>query len=420
LTRMNNLIRKISTKLFMVDKEALKNKGKDEAEKILPELKLLKDEIGANPELGSEEEKASKLLVESLKKHGFTVEYPFQGMHTAFKAVYKGEKPGPTIAILAEYDALPGVGHGCGHNIIATAGIGAGIAVSKLMDQLPGEIWVIGTPAEEGHGPYGGSKVRMANNGVFDDVDVSYMVHPMTGISQASGNFLAVSGVGIDFKGKTAHAAADAHKGANALNAAVLTYMAIHANRQQLRRDANPVVHGIITEGGLASNIIPDKAALRFGVRSSDDTYIPELIEMVKNSAKGAAIATGCEVEFTTSIGLKSNITNKRLESLITDIWDELDHSYLDPVEVAIQPPGGSTDFADVTHVVPGIHPMIGITQEKIPMHSTQFAECTMTPSGDEGLIIGIKTLALATVEILSDPSLLAEIKAEFEEKRLK
>ncbi|MGW8178528.1 MAG: amidohydrolase, partial [bacterium] len=261
----------------MVDNKELKKQAVKESEKIFPELKALKDEIGKNPELGSEEDKSSKLLVESLRKHGFEVEYPFFGMHTAFKAVYKGAKPGPTIAILAEYDALPGVGHGCGHNIIGTAGIGAGIAVSKLMKELPGEIWVIGTPAEEGHGPYGGSKVRMAKDGVFDGVDVSYMVHPMTGPSQASGNFLAVSGVEIIFKGKTAHAAADAHNGANALNAAMITYMAIHANRQQLRREANAVVPGIITEGGLASNVIPDRAVLKFGVRSSDDTYIPTL-----------------------------------------------------------------------------------------------------------------------------------------------
>ncbi len=404
----------------MVDKKTLKERVKEESEKIFPELKKLKDEIGENPELGSEEEKSSKLLVDCLKSHGFEVEYPFFGMHTAFKGIYKGAKPGPTIAILAEYDALPGVGHGCGHNIIGTSGIGAGIAVSKLMDELPGEIWVIGTPAEEGHGPYGGSKVRMANNGVFDGVDVSYMVHPTTGLSEAQGNFLAVSGVTIEFKGKTAHAANDAHSGANALNAAMITYMSIHANRQQLRRDANPVVHGIITEGGLASNIIPDRAVLRFGVRSSVDTYVPELLEMVKNSAKGAAIATGCEVEFTTSTGLKSNIPLRRLEKLITDIWDEMGHPYKDPVEVAIKPPGGSTDFADVSHVVPGIHPMIGIAQSEIPMHSVQFAECSMTPEGDAGLMTGVKTLALATVEILSDPELLAEIKAEFEEKRIK
>jgi amidohydrolase len=404
----------------MVNKKALIQSAQDESEKIFPELKSIKDHIGKNPELGSEEENASKQLVEALKKHDFIVEFPFHGMHTAFKAVYKGIKPGPIIAILAEYDALPGVGHGCGHNIIATAGIGAGIVVSKFMDRLPGEVWVIGTPAEEGHGPYRGSKVRMANDGVFNQVDVSYMIHPMTGKSQASSNFLAISGIEIIFKGKTAHAAADAHNGANALNAAVITYMAIHANRQQLRRDTNPVIHGIITEGGLASNIIPDKAVLRFGVRSSNDDYIPELIEMVIKSAKGAALATGCEVEFITSTGLKSNFTNNRLEQLFTDIWDKLGHPYQEPTKVAIQPPGGSTDFADVTHVVPGIHPMISISEEEMPMHSVEFADCTLTQSGDEGLIVGIKSLSMATIEILTDSVLLAEIKTEFEEKRSK
>jgi amidohydrolase len=404
----------------MVDKETLKKQVIEESENVFPEMKKLKDQIGKNPELGSEEEKSSKLLVDSLNAHGFEVEYPFFGMHTAFKAVYKGKSKGPILAILAEYDALPGVGHGCGHNIIGTSGIGAGIAVSKLMKDLPGELWVIGTPAEEGHGDYGGSKVKMAAGGVFDGVDVSYMIHPATGLSMAQGNFLAVTGTEITFHGKTAHAAADAHSGANALNAAMITYMSIHANRQQLRRDANPVIHGIITEGGLASNIIPDKAVLKIGIRSSDDTYLPTMLEMVMNSAKGAALATGCEVEFKTSTGLKSNIPLRSLEKLILDIWDKLGHPYRDPVEVAIIPPGGSTDFADVSHVVSGIHPMIGITQEEMPMHSVQFADCTMTDKGDEGLLVAIKTMAIAAVRLLTEPELLAEIKAEFEEKRLK
>ncbi len=403
----------------MYDTASLKAKATAEADKIFDELKKVKDEIGCNPELGSEEEKSSKHLVELLKKHGFEVEYPFFGMHTAFKAVMKGKGDGPTIAILAEYDALPGVGHGCGHNIIGTAGIGAGIAAGKLMNELPGELWVIGTPAEEGHGPYGGSKVKMSKEGIFKDVDVSYMIHPMTGKSQVSGNFLAVSGIRLEFAGKTAHAAADAHNGQNALNAAMVTYMAIHANRQQLRRDANAVVHGIVTEGGLASNIIPDKAVLQFGVRSSDDTYIPELVEMVVNSAKGAALATGCTVEYSVSTGLKSNIQNKGLEKLFERMFDELGHEYRDPVEVAIQPPGGSTDFADVTHVVPGIHPMIGLNDDSMPMHSKAFADLTLTEEGDKGLEVGIKSMAMATVEILTKPELLAEIKAEFESKRL-
>jgi amidohydrolase len=405
----------------MIDTSKLKTLVLEEADKIFDDLKKAKDEIGNNPELGSEEEKASEILVNLLKKHDFDVEYPFFGMHTAFRGVKKGKKDGPVVAILAEYDALPGLGHGCGHNIIGAAGVGAGIAVSKLMDELPGEIWVIGTPAEEGHGPYGGSKVKMSNEGVFDDVDVSYMIHPMTGgISMITGNFLAVSSVRLEFHGKTAHAAADAHNGQNALNAAMITYMAIHANRQQLRRDAHPVVHGIITEGGLASNIIPDKAVLQFGVRSSDTAYIPELVEMVINSADGAAIATGCTVQHTVSTGLKSNLQNKPLENLFQKIFDELNTPYMDPVEVAIMPAGGSTDFADVTHVVPGIHPMIGVKTGPMPMHSAAFAKATMTPEGDKALGVGVKCLAMASIEVMTQPDLLKEVKSEFESKRIK
>lgn len=403
----------------MVDNAVYMKNVQDEADRILPDLKKVKDEIGRNPELGSEEEKSSELLVGLLRGHGFDVEYPFFGMHTAFKAVKKGKGAGPVIAICAEYDALPGIGHGCGHNIIGTAGVGAGIAVGKLLDELPGEVWVIGTPAEEGHGPYGGSKVRMAAQGVFEGADVSYMVHPMTGTSMVTGNFLAVSGITLEFKGKTAHAAADAHNGQNALNAAVLTYMAIHANRQQLRRDANAVVHGIITEGGLANNIIPDKAVLRFGVRSSDDTYIPELVEMVVNSAKGAALATSCKLEYTVSAGLKSNLQNDGLEKLFIKVFETLGHEYVDPVAVAKMPPGGSTDFADVTHVVAGIHPMIGLGHKGVAMHSKEFADVSMTPDGDKGLEVGVKALAMASVELLTDPETLAGIKAEFQSRRL-
>jgi metal-dependent amidase/aminoacylase/carboxypeptidase family protein len=245
------------------------------------------------------------------------------------------------------------------------------------------------------------------------------MIHPMTGTSMLNGNFLAVTKVRIEFKGKTAHAAADPHNGVNALNAACLTYMAIHANRQQLRRDANAVVHGIITEGGLANNIIPDKASLMFGVRSSDISYIPELVKMVVNSAKGAAIATGCEVATNVLVGHKSNIHNKPLEELYQRIFDELGHKYRDPDEVALLPPGGSTDFSEVTHVVPGIHPLIGLTQQKLAMHSSEFASVTMTPEGDKGLEVGAKAMAIATIEILTTPELLEKIKADFEARRL-
>lgn len=399
----------------MSDKESLKEAVRAEVDRLLPRLVEMSDWIGEHPELGSEEYEASRLLADELEKHGFEVERGFQGMETAFRATFSGEPGGPRIAFLAEYDALPGVGHGCGHNIIGTAGIGAGIATSKLMKGLAGEVVVFGTPAEEGHGPSAGAKKRMAEAGAFEDVDVAWMIHPTAGKSTVSNGFLAITGVGIEFKGKPAHAAASPHEGVNALNAAVLMFVAVHANRQQLRRDANAVVHGIITEGGLASNIIPDRAVLRFGVRSSDDGYVPELVKMVENSARGAAIATGCEVDIQTSAGLKSNIRYEPLEKLFFRILGELGEEVEDPVVTDSKPPLGSTDFADVTHAAPGIHPMISIAPEGVPGHSYEFTEATFTERGHRGLEIGAKAMAMAAVEVFTDPALLAEVKGAFE-----
>ena len=220
---------------YMVDVKILKEKVKGEVDAILPRLVEMSDWIGKHPELGSEEVESSKLLAAELKKHGFKVEMGVQGMPTAFKAVMKGKGKGPTIAFLCEYDALPGIGHGCGHNIIGTSGLGAGIAVSKLMKDMPGELWVVGTPAEEGHGPSSSAKKKMAEAGFFKGVDAVMMIHPMgnSKMTVATG-FLAITGINIVFSGRTAHAAADPYNGLNALNAAVLCFMAIHANRQQL------------------------------------------------------------------------------------------------------------------------------------------------------------------------------------------
>ena len=403
----------------MFDVKVLKDRVKEEVDSILPRLVEMSDWIGRHPELGSEENESSKLLAGELGKNGFNVEMGILGMPTAFRGVYKGEGNGPVIAFLCEYDALPGVGHGCGHNIIATSGLGAGIAVSKLMKELPGELWVVGTPAEEGHGPSSGAKKRMAEARYFDGVDAVMMIHPMgnSKMTVATG-FLATTGIRIEYTGRTAHAAADPYNGLNALNAAVLCYMAIHANRQQLRRDANPVVHGIITEGGLANNIIPDRAVLQFGVRSSIDAYIPTLVQMVENSAKGAALATGCEVKVTVSPGLKSNVRNPPLEKLFVREFNELGVEAEDPDFTAAQPPGGSTDFTDLSHFVPGMHAMVGFTKEGITGHSKELCAATLTEEGHRGIEIGAKVLALAGVDILTDAKLRAEIKEAFDKAK--
>ncbi len=403
----------------MADIKVLREKVRGEVDTVMPRLVEMSDWIGKHPELGSEEVESSKLLAGELRKHGFKVEMGVLGMPTAFKAVYKGKGKGPIIAFLCEYDALPGVGHGCGHNIIGTSGLGAGIAVSKLMKGLPGELWVVGTPAEEGHGPSSSAKKRMAEAGFFKGVDAVMMMHPM-GNSKATvaTGFLAITGIRIEYAGKTAHAAADPQNGLNALNAAVLCFMAIHANRQQLRRDANPVVHGIITEGGLANNIIPDRAVLQFGVRSSDDAYIPTLVQMVENSAKGAAIATGCEVKVSVNPGLKSNVRNPPLEKLFVKAYKELGIEAEDPDYTAAQPPGGSTDFTDLSHFVPGMHTMLGFTKANITSHSRELCAATMTEEGHRGIEIGAKVLALAGVEVLTDVKLRAEIKEAFDKAK--
>lgn len=401
----------------MSRKKDLKCSVLTEVDALLSRLVEMKDWIGKHPELGSEEYEGSKLLMEELEKHGFDLEQNFLDMETAFRATYNGNSEGTRIAFLAEYDALPEVGHACGHNIIGTTAVGAGIAVSKVLDDLAGSIVVLGCPAEEGHGPSAGAKRKMAEAGVFDDIDVAMMIHPTGGITEVSRGFLAVKGIKITFKGKPSHAAASPHKGINALNAAVLTYMAIHANRQQLERGKNAVIHGIITEGGVASNIIPDRASLQFGVRSSEDEYIPQLVKIVENSAQGAALATGCEVEITTRTGLKSSIRNKPLERLFYRMFKDLGVEVEEPDITAAKPPSGSTDFADVTHVVPGIHPMIAIAPESVSNHSYEFAEATFTDRGNKGLENGAKALAGVGIEILSDPRLLEEIKDAYANK---
>jgi metal-dependent amidase/aminoacylase/carboxypeptidase family protein len=243
------------------------------------------------------------------------------------------------------------------------------------------------------------------------------MIHPngnrKTTVSMMA---LATSGILIEYKGRTAHAAADPQNGLNALNAAVLCFMAIHTNRQQLRRDANAVVHGIILEGGLASNIIPDRAVLQFGVRSSDDSYIPTMVKMVEDSAKGAAIATGCEVKLTSRPGLKSNINNRPLEKLFLKAYKELGVDVMD-LDVPL-PPGGSTDFSDLTHFAPGMHAYLRFTKAEIASHSRELCAATLTEEGHRGIEIGAKVLALAGVEILTDERLRTEIKEAFDKAK--
>ena len=393
--------------------EELKERVKGEVEALRGRLLEISEFIYENPELGSEEYKAAEFLTAELEGQGFKVERGLLDMPTAFCASYKGKGEGPRVAVLAEYDALPGVNHGCGHNLISASAIGAGVAASRVMDGLDGEVLVVGTPAEEGRGPSAGSKVIMAQKGFWDDVDAAIMLHPSTSFGVGNPS-LGISYVNMEFVGQTSHAAASPEKGINALNAATLAYMATHMLRQEARRDANLVIHGIIPEGGLASNIIPDKAVCNIGVRSSDDVYLEEVVEKVARCGEGAAHAMGAKVKITK----KKLYSGKKInEPLVEVLWENYAYLGVEMVpwkESVRGMPMASTDFGDVSRVIPAAGSYIGIAEEGTPGHSVQLAEATMAPEGQEAMITGTKALAMTLVELLAEPEKLKAAKEYF------
>lgn len=397
----------------MADVKTLKAHAKKEVEAQRSRLVEIAKWMYENPELGSEEYKAYELLTGELEKHGAKVDKALYGMPTAFSASFKGKGKGPRVAVLAEYDALPGVGHGCGHNHIAASAIGSGIAAARAAKDIPGEILVVGTPAEEGRGPSAGSKVIMANKGFWDTVDAAIMLHPATRWG-VGGKALGIWQLKMEFKGQTSHAAASPEKGVNALNAATLTYMATHMLRQEARRDANLVIHGIITEGGLASNIIPDRAVCEFGVRSSDEKYLETMVDKVERCALGCSTAMGTQVavkKWKLYSSMKPNIP------LVKVLWQNYadQGAKLDPwEETQAGIPMASTDFGDVSQRCPSTGSYIGIGPDGVPGHSKQLADCSVTKEGLEAMMTGTKALAMTLVELLARPEVLKEAKKYF------
>ncbi len=398
----------------MSDLNELKETVKESVDEYRGRLEEIARYLYENPELGSEEFKAYKLLTEELEGKGFRVEHGLCGMPTAFAAGYKGKANGSRVAVLAEYDALPGVGHGCGHNLISAAAIGAGVATSRAIGELAGEVVVVGTPAEEGHGPSAGSKIIMAEQGFWDDIDAAIMLHPATSWGVGS-QALGFSSVLMEFKGQTSHAAASPHEGVNALNAATLAYMATHMLRQEARRDANLVIHGIIPEGGLANNIIPDRAVCQFGVRSSDEEYLEEMLEKMARCGEGAALATGCEVEITKKKGYSGKKLNIPLVKALWQNYKDMGAPVIDWGESTTAMPKASTDFGDVSQRTPATGSYIGIAPQGTPGHSKQLADASVTREGLDAMIVGAKALGMTLVELLAKPELLKEAKEYFD-----
>lgn len=371
-------------------------------------LIALSDRIGNNPELGMQEEKASAWHAAVLEQAGFTVTHPYAGMATAFRAELPGNSAGPTVALLVEYDALPDIGHACGHNLHGVMSTGAALALAQCRSEWPGRLVVLGSPAEEGAVDGAGGKVVLVSAGAFEGVDAAMMVHASTRniLSMPS---LAREAFEITFRGKPAHAAAIPHEGINALDAALLTFNAVNALRQHLTPDVR--IHGIITKGGVSPNIVPEYAEVRMYARAADAAYLDEVVEKIKNCARGAAQATGAKMGWrATAHPYKNMVTNKALSGAFAAAMAELG-AQLHP---SPNRGSGSTDMGNVSQVVPSIHPYIAISDDPVPGHSREFAACAVSARGHEGLILGTKALALTAMRVLTSPDVVEAIKGEF------
>jgi amidohydrolase len=364
----------------------------------------LSHRIHAAPEPAFEERQAATWIAEILVAHGYEVEHPAGRLATAIRAVRAGGRGAnaPRIGILAEYDALPGLGHGCGHNTMAASGVGAAIALAAIADDLPGEIVFLGTPAEE----RGSGKQFMIDDGLFEGIDAALLFHPCDR-NHVESHPLASEDVDVVFSGLQAHAAADPWKGKNALDAMILLFTSVGLWRQQLRDDAR--VHGIIQEGGTAANIIPERTRAWFMLRSTDQRYYEEMKQRFRALAEAAALATDTTVEVTFSGGAKTMKQNRVLEQR----WVENAAAY-GIVDQGPDPNSGSTDMGNVSWVCPTIHPDLAIADEGTPGHSILFRDAAATPRADETTLLAATLVAQVAYELFADPELVAAAWREF------
>ena len=375
-----------------------------EVERLKPELLEISRFLHANPELAFEERKAVERLSRTMETHGFSVERSVAGLDTAFTAS-RASAEGPTIAFLAEYDALPGLGHACGHNLIAAGSVGAALALKVALGEVGGRVLVVGCPAEE----KGGGKIPLVDSGVFRGVDAAMLVHP-SNRTEIVKRALGMRDVQVEFFGKASHAAATPHLGQNALDAVILAFTNINALRQQIRPDAR--VHGIITHGGQAPNIIPDHAAALFYVRALDMAYLEELYQKVLGCFEAAAMATGTRHQVKRAGSdyhphkinyALAELFRKNLEALGAQVNQGPEDQDL-----------GSTDVGNVSQAVPTVQPMIAICGPSVACHMPEFAVASASRAGEEGMLLAATAMALTGLDLLRDRDALRRVKQEF------
>lgn len=354
--------------------------------------------VHANPEEGGKEFRAAAWLAEHLSGEGFAVQRPVGGLPTAFRAHWSGGRAGPVVAYPAEYDALPGLGHACGHNLIAASAVGAGAVLRQVMNAagLQGTVVVLGTPAEE----TGGGKLRLLEAGAFAGVDAAFMMHPGT-VNRVGGASLALTPVRFTFRGRAAHAAASPHAGVNALDAVIQTFYGVNALRQHLTNDVD--IHGIITRGGVAPNIVPEVAEAYFHVQAATAAAARATLRRLESCARAGALATGSSLEVQEEPGYRELAPNSPLERCLEALLIRAG------VELETMPatrPRASTGFGNVSHALPAVLFTLAIAPREVAVHSPGFAAAAASPRAEQALGQAVLVLAAAGLCLLEDPSL--------------
>ncbi len=383
---------------------------------IMNEIENLKEEffeyvndLYLHPEIGNEEVRSSKLLADVLIKYGFDTKCP-NLLKTDFLGIYKSKKNGPKLGFLCEYDALPDIGHGCGHNMIGVISILAAVALKKVIDEVGGEIYVFGTPAEENFG----GKVELAKLGAFNGIDCCMMIHP-SDKNSVGGKTLALIPVRYEFFGKSAHGA-NPYDGASSLDAAVMTYQGMNMLRQFLK--GNYRIHGVISNGGKAANVIPDYTILDYYFRADTIDYAREIQQKALNIASSAANMTGTTVKSSIYECIYEDTKiNYTLANELEAIYRELG---LEDVKKVSEVPSGSSDVGAVSYICPTIQGYIKIAPKGTLAHSKDFAKCTISCEGKDAMEISAKALAQLGFNIITNDELLNNIKKEFNEERVK
>lgn len=389
----------------------MKNRVISEIDSIRPRIIEVSETIHAHPELGLNEHKASDLLSSELQRHGFTVEEGIAGMPTAFRAMLTMGHGRPQLAYLAEYDALPQIGHGCGHNIIGTSAVFSAIALSKLSGELTGRITVLGTPDEEGSG----GKIPIIKAGFLKGIDVAIMNHPWNYTSPWMPT-VALDSLTIEFTGKAAHYSAP-HRGVNALDALVLTLAALSGLRHGFRND---VVYGYtIDQGGVIPSMIPEKASGRLWIKSTDQRNLSEVVGRVKACAEGIAKSIGAQVRIQHDFPLfEESIPNLTLIQRVSENFNRLGIPSKSAEETSRSLVYISSDYGNISHVVPSVCPAIAIGPDTLDVHTAEFAKAAISKTGHEALVRITKAMAMTGIDLLSNAGLLEAAKTEFSKYR--